>query len=279
MKCNNKIVRTLTGTVVVLGAAAMLSVGAFAAETADLADPVAAGYLPPQEQMVQGDIALHSADVAIGEKDPTYGGYGAPEGNPIQGNIMLISGDELAAPSADAAAKKSEARYTVKGLFGREVLYTARQKDSVLTLDVPAGCATFRTTVQDMQTLLNEGVSTLVFQTEKGTTTLNLSLLCEGQSDPDTLSLTAGKLIYTPVCQFCDTHEFQCFFHCSKIFRPHAAEGSPVGKTPPGDQIRHLDPLGNNRGLREQPQSFGYFSGRKGRNAFSIQCNHTGLWF
>ena len=55
--------------------------------------------------------------------------------------------------------KKSEARYTVKGLFGREVLYTARQKDSVLTLDVPAGSATFRTTVQDMQTLLNEGVS------------------------------------------------------------------------------------------------------------------------
>ena len=33
---------------------------------------------------MQGDIALHSADVAIGEKDPTYGGYGAPEGNPIQ---------------------------------------------------------------------------------------------------------------------------------------------------------------------------------------------------
>ncbi len=111
----------------------MLSVGAFAAE-ADINDPAAAGYLPPQEQMVQGDIALHSADVAIGEKDPTYGGYGAPEGNPIQGNIMLIS-----APSADAAAKKSEARYTVKGLLGREVLYTARQKGSVLTLDVPAG--------------------------------------------------------------------------------------------------------------------------------------------
>ena len=176
MKLNHKFVRTVTTTAAVLGAAAMLSVGAFAAE-ADINDPAAAGYLPPQEQMVQGDIALHSADVAIGEKDPTYGGYGAPEGNPIQGNIMLISGDELAAPSADAAAKKSEARYTVKGLFGREVLYTARQKDSVLTLDVPAGSATFRTTVQDMQTLLNEGVSTLVVQTEKGSTTLNLSLL------------------------------------------------------------------------------------------------------
>ena len=135
MKLNHKFVRTVTTTAAVLGAAAMLSVGAFAAE-ADINDPAAAGYLPPQEQMVQGDIALHSADVAIGEKDPTYGGYGAPEGNPIQGNIMLISGDELAAPSADAAAKKSEARYTVKGLFGREVLYTARQKDSA-----DAGCA------------------------------------------------------------------------------------------------------------------------------------------
>ena len=169
MKLNHKFVRTVTTTAAVLGAAAMLSVGAFAAE-ADINDPAAAGYLPPQEQMVQGDIALHSADVAIGEKDPTYG-------------------DELAAPSADAAAKKSEARYTVKGLFGREVLYTARQKDSVLTLDVPAGSATFRTTVQDMQTLLNEGVSTLVVQTEKGSTTLNLSLLVEGQKGTDRVVL------------------------------------------------------------------------------------------
>ncbi len=183
MKLKNSCVRTLTCTAVVLGAAAMLSVGAFAAETADLADPVVAGYLPPQEQMVQGDIALHSADVAIGEKDPTYGGYGAPEGNPIQGNIMLISGDEL----ADTA--KTEAHYTVRGLFGKQPLYTARQKDSVLTLDVPAGSATFRTTVADMQTLLNKGVSTLVFQTEKGTTTLNLSLLVEGQKGTDRVVL------------------------------------------------------------------------------------------
>ena len=182
MKLNHKFVRTVTTTAAVLGAAAMLSVGAFAAE-ADINDPAAAGYLPPQEQMVQGDIALHSADVAIGEKDPTYGGYGAPEGNPIQGNIMLISGDEL----ADTA--KTEARYTVKGLLGKQLLYTARQKDGVLTLDVPAGSATFRTTVQDMQTLLNEGVSTLVVQTEKGSTTLNLSLLVEGQKGTDRVVL------------------------------------------------------------------------------------------
>ena len=180
MKIQNRFVRTVTGTVVVLGAAVMLSVGAFAAETADLADPVAAGYLPPQEQMVQGDIALHSADVAIGEKDPAYAGYGAPEGDAIQGNIMLISGDELEA---------AEAHYSVRGLFGKQPLYTARQKDGVLTLDVPAGYATFRTTVADMQTLLNKGVSTLVFQTEKGTTTLNLSLLVEGQKGTDRVVL------------------------------------------------------------------------------------------
>ena len=60
---------------------------------------------------MQGDIALHSGDVAVGEKDPSYGGYGAPEGNPIQGDIMLISGDEL------AGTAKTEARYTVKGCW------------------------------------------------------------------------------------------------------------------------------------------------------------------
>ena len=136
--------------------------------------------------MVQGDIALHS-DVPVGEVDPNYGGYASPVENPIQGNVMMIS-DETPLPS-DTPVEKSEARYTVKGLFGREVLYTARQKDSVLTLDVPAGSATFRTTVQDMQTLLNEGVSTLVVQTEKGSTTLNLSLLVEGQKGTDRVVL------------------------------------------------------------------------------------------
>ena len=182
MKLNHKFVRTVTTTAAVLGAAAMLSVGAFAAE-ADINDPAAAGYLPPQEQMVQGDIALHSADIAVGEKDPSYGGYGAPEGNPIQGNIMLISGDEL----ADAA--KTEARYTVKGLLGKQLLYTARQKDGVLTLDVPAEVATFRTTIEDMQTLQANGVKTLVLVTEKNTTTLNLSLLCEGQKSGTRVTL------------------------------------------------------------------------------------------
>lgn len=172
MKLNHKFVRTVTTTAAVLGAAAMLSVGAFAAE-ADINDPAAAGYLPPQEQMVQGDIALHSADVAIGEKDPTYGGYGAPAGPAIQGNIMLIGAD-------GAESDTLKLNYSVKGLLGRQVLYTARQNGTVLTLDVPASVATFRCTMEDLTTMMNNGINTLVFKTEKTSTTLNLSLLTEG---------------------------------------------------------------------------------------------------
>ena len=176
-----KILNTMLGrqaiaAALVLSLAIPMSVGAFAEEPATAAaadDTVVAGYLPPQDEsvMLQGEIALHSGDVAVGETDPAYGGYGAPEGDPIQGDIMLISAD------------KSEARYTVKGLLGRQVLYTARQEGRVLTLDVPDCAATFRTTIQDMKTLMEQGVSTLVLTTEKGSTTLNLSLLCEGQTD------------------------------------------------------------------------------------------------
>lgn len=176
---NKKFARKTAAAALVLATAATLATGAFAAED----DGVVAGYMPPQEVMVQDDVALHSADVAVGEVDPNYGGYAAPEGNPIQGNIMLISGDEL----ADTA--KTEARYTVKGLLGKQLLYTARQKDGVLTLDVPAEVATFRTTIKDMQALQANGVKTLVLVTEKNTTTLNLSLLCEGQKSGTRVTL------------------------------------------------------------------------------------------
>ena len=181
-----KILNTMLGrqaiaAALVLSLAIPMSVGAFAEEPAAAAaadDTVVAGYLPPQDEsvMLQGEIALHSGDVAVGETDPAYGGYGAPEGDPIQGDIMLISADE---------AKTTEARYTVKGLLGRQVLYTALLPGGVkdLTLDVPDCAATFRTTIQDMKTLMEQGVSTLVLTTEKGSTTLNLSLLCEGQTD------------------------------------------------------------------------------------------------
>ena len=178
---NKKFVRTLSCAAVAVCAAAMLSVGAFAAE---VDSTCVEGYLPPQEQMVQGDIALHSADVAVGEKDPSYGGYGAPEGNPIQGNIMLISAGDL-----DTQVEKAQAHYTVKGFLGKQVLYTARQEGSVLTLDFPENVATFRTTILDMQTLMNNGVSTVVLQTNKTSTTLNLTLLCEGYSANDKVVL------------------------------------------------------------------------------------------
>ena len=173
---NHKVARTLAAAAVATCAVAMLSVGAFAADVAiGEKDPTYGGYGAPAGPAIQGNIMLISADgdVAVGEKDPTYGGYGAPEGPAIQGNIMLIGAD-----GAESDALKLN--YSVKGLFGRQVLYTARQNGTVLTLDVPASVATFRCTMEDLTTLMNNGINTLVFKTEKTSTTLNLSLLTEG---------------------------------------------------------------------------------------------------
>lgn len=181
---NTKLARQAIAAALVLSAVAAMSVGAFAAEgddTTALTDDVTiAGYLPPQDEsvMVQGDIALHSGDVAV--TDGTYGGYAPPVDNPIQGNVMMIS-DPIETLPSDTLVEKSEARYTVKGFLGKQVLYTARQDGRVLTLSVPEDVATFRTTILDMQTLLNQGVSTVVLTTNKTSTTLNLTLLCEGQ--------------------------------------------------------------------------------------------------
>ena len=172
---NKNTTRRAAAAAALLTMTAAMSVGAFAAD-----DTVVAGYLPPQAEsvMTQGDIALHS-DVPVGEVDPNYGGYASPVENPIQGNVMMISG-ETPLPS-DTPVEKSEARYTVKGLLGKQVLYTARQEGRVLTLDAPDDNATFRTTILDMQTLMNQGVSTLVLKTGKTSTTLNLTLLCQDQ--------------------------------------------------------------------------------------------------
>ena len=60
---------------------------------------------------------------------------------------------------------------------------------SVLTLDFPENVATFRATILDLQTLMNDGVSTVVLQTNKTSTTLNLSLLCDGYSANDKVVL------------------------------------------------------------------------------------------
>ena len=191
---NTKLGRQAIAAALVLSLAIPMSIGAFAeepaAETTPTDDTTIAGYLPPQDEsvMIQGDIALHSGDVAVGETDPNYGGYASPVANPIQGDIMLISAPAETLPS-DTLVEKSEARYTVKGFLGKQVLYTARQNGRVLTISLPEDVATFRTTVLDMQTLMNEGVSTVVLMTNKATTTLNLTLLCEGQSASTNVTL------------------------------------------------------------------------------------------
>lgn len=79
---NKKFVRTLSCAAVAVCVIAMLSVGAFAAE---VDSTCVEGYLPPQEQMVQGDIALHSGDVAVGEKRPCYVRLRCPGGQPHSG--------------------------------------------------------------------------------------------------------------------------------------------------------------------------------------------------
>ena len=186
---NTKFGRQAIAAALILSAMASMSLGAFAAEpSAETAadEAVVAGYLPPQDEstMTQGDIALHSSDAQTSaERDPNYGGYAAPVEDPIQGNVMMIAetGDAQTSESTIASNPAYSARYTVKGLLGKQVLYTARQEGRVLTLDAPDDNATFRTTILDMQTLMNQGVSTLVLKTGKTSTTLNLTLLCQDQ--------------------------------------------------------------------------------------------------
>ena len=186
---NTKFGRQAIAAALILSAMASMSLGAFAAEpSAETAadEAVVAGYLPPQDEstMTQGDIALHSSDAQTSaERDPNYGGYASPVEDPIQGNVMMIAetGDAQTSESTIASNPAYSARYTVKGLLGKQVLYTARQEGRVLTLDAPDDNATFRTTILDMQTLMNQGVSTLVLKTGKTSTTLNLTLLCQDQ--------------------------------------------------------------------------------------------------
>ena len=174
---NKNFARKTVAAAMVLATAATLATGAFAAED----DGVVAGYLPPQEQMVQGNIALYGADVAVGEKDPTYGGYGAPEGNPIQGDVMLISADGEASEQLPLAAG-----LTMTGLFRKSVLFTARQNGQVLTLAAPEANVVVRGTIGDLRAqMAQNGVGTLNVTSETASTTLNLTLMCDGYNDSD----------------------------------------------------------------------------------------------
>lgn len=179
---HKKSVRTLTAGLVVLSAAALLSVGAFAAEVDVNEDPTIAGYLPPQsaEIMVQGDIALHSTT----QEELPYGGYAAPLGEQIQGNIMLIGVEDLT-----ETAKMPTVEIKMTGLFGKSVLYTASQKGRVLTVAAPEKNTVLRLTVEQAKELMEQGVSTIALTTEKKSSTLNLMLLCEGCEDSDKIVL------------------------------------------------------------------------------------------
>lgn len=173
---HKKSVHILTAGLVVLSAAALLSVGAFAAEVDVNEDPTIAGYLPPQsaEVMVQGDIALHSA---VQEELP-YGGYAAPLGDAIQGDVMLIGVEDLT-----ETAKMPTVEIKMTGLLRKSILYTASQQGRVLTVAAPEKYAVLRFTVEQAKELMEQGVSTVVLVTENKSTTLNLTLLCDGYKD------------------------------------------------------------------------------------------------
>ena len=159
MRLNQNMSRKIVAVAMAAAAAATLSVGAFAAGD----DGVVAGYLPPQEQMVQGDIALHAAEGTAPAVEESYGGYGAPEGDPIQGDLMLI---------AEGPAETTDAE------------------------KVPV----VRGTIGDLRAQMQQGAGTLCVKTDKRTTTLNLALMCEGYADNTRFTLrTVGDHAYLTI--------------------------------------------------------------------------------
>ena len=193
MKLNQNRNRKIAAAAVMMAAAATLSMSAFAAED----DAVVAGYLPPQEQMVQGDIALHTGDQLV--EEGTFGGYAVPEGEQIQGDIMLISAD-IPVETAEDQKVPVAAGLTMTGLLRKQVLFTARQDGQVLTLAAPEDNTVVRGTIGDLRAQMQQGVGTLCVMTNKKTTTLNLTLMCDGYSDNTHFTLrTVGDRAYLTI--------------------------------------------------------------------------------
>ena len=193
---NTKFGRQAIAAALILSAMASMSLGAFAAEpSAETAadEAVVAGYLPPQDESIMTQ-ATSPCTAAMHRLLPSVTRTTAatpPGGRPHSGNVMMIAetGDAQTSESTIASNPAYSARYTVKGLLGKQVLYTASVKDQVLTLSVPEDVATFRATVGEMRKLMDNGVRTVVLTTNKASTTLNLSLLCEGQRDTTKVTL------------------------------------------------------------------------------------------
>lgn len=186
MKPNHKgLVRKLLVSAVMMTAVAAFAVSASATED----DTVVAGYRPAAESSVQGNIALYSGEEqtpAVTEEtqavdsDPTVAGYlpPMPMDQMIQGDIMLLSADAETDTQVPLAAG-----LTMTGPLWKQVLFTARQDGQVLTLAAPEDVVTVKGTIGDLRTQMAQGIGTLSVVTNKNSTTLNLTLMCEGYSD------------------------------------------------------------------------------------------------
>ena len=100
----------------------------------------------------------------------------------VYSNYLSLSGVTSSGGSAsgsNGSVKGSDVRMRSGPGTNYSILGTY-QNGTALTLDVPASVATFRCTMEDLTTMMNNGINTLVFKTEKTSTTLNLSLLTEG---------------------------------------------------------------------------------------------------
>lgn len=191
MKLKKNTARKMISAAVVMTVAATMATGAFAD------DAVIAGYLPPQDQMVQGEIALHTGDQLV--EEGTYGGYAAPEGDAIQGDIMLISAD-VPVETTEEQKVPLAAGLTMTGLLRKSVLFTARQNGQVLTLAAPENNTVVRGTIGDLRAQMQQGIGTLCVQTNKKTTTLNLTLMCDGYDDNTHFTLrTVGDRAYLTI--------------------------------------------------------------------------------
>ena len=188
---NKNTARRAAAAAVLLTMTAAMSVAAFADDT------VVSGYMPPQDNMVQGDIALHTGDQMVVEdygdaRDPNYGGYASPVEDPIQGPIMLISDTSESIPVEDADSTRTvplAAGLTMKGLLGKNVLFTARQNGQVLALAAPDNNVVLRGTIGDLRAQMTQGLGTLSLVSGKASTTLNLTLMCDGYNDSDSFVL------------------------------------------------------------------------------------------
>ena len=88
---------------------------------------------------------------------------------------------EFHTPDVKHSIRVNRQLYSKQSDYQRIDIFETPEFGRVLTLDAPDDNATFRTTILDMQTLMNQGVSTLVLKTDKTSTTLNLTLLCQDQ--------------------------------------------------------------------------------------------------